>query len=69
VGGHNPVVGMGSNFDVHDLLKPHLMSPAVPLWSNAWVIPRDWEMLMFIFNQYSFALIWLPPFLLNNYSI
>ena len=29
VRGHNLVVGMGSNFDLHDLLEPHL-SPALP---------------------------------------
>ena len=29
MGGHNLAVGMGSDFDLHDLLKPHL-SPALP---------------------------------------
>ena len=30
-GGHNLAVGMGSDFDLRDLLKPHL-SPALPHW-------------------------------------
>ena len=33
VGGHNLAVGMGSDFDLHDLLKPHL-SPALPHWKR-----------------------------------
>ena len=31
--GHNLVVGMGSDFDLHELLKPHL-SPALPHWKR-----------------------------------
>ena len=33
MGGHNLAVGMGSDFDLRDLLKPHL-SPALPHWKR-----------------------------------
>jgi len=37
VGGHNLAVGMGSEFDLCDLLKPHL-SPALPHWKRTRVL-------------------------------
>ena len=33
MGGHNPVAGIGSDFDLHDILKPYL-SPALPRTGN-----------------------------------
>ena len=38
--GHNLVVGMGSDFDLHELLKPHL-SPALPHWKRTRVSGRQ----------------------------
>ena len=32
-GGQNLAVGMGSDFDLRDLLKPHLL-PALPHWKR-----------------------------------
>ena len=36
-GGHNLAVGMGSDCDLRDLLKPHL-SPALPHWKRTRVL-------------------------------
>lgn len=37
MGGQNLAVGMGSDFDLRDLLKPHL-SPALPHWKRTRVL-------------------------------
>ena len=39
-GGHNLAVGMGSDFDLRDLLKPQL-SPALPRWKRTRVSAGD----------------------------
>ena len=53
MGGHNLAVGMGSDFDLRDLLKPHL-SPALPHWKRTRALAGQLDHNIIIANTLTF---------------
>ena len=53
MGGHNLAVGMGSDFGLRDLLKPHL-SPALPHWKRTRVLAGQLDHNVTIANTLTF---------------